>query len=87
MGSAGLQTTALMFGGGLSSGPTGATFSFNGTSWTAQNSMSTARRGLGSGGTQTSALASGGAPTGVTAGSATEEWTGAALATKTITTS
>lgn len=47
--------------------------------------MGTARRYLTGGGTQTAALAAGGYTTAVTA--ATEEWTGSALQTKTITTS
>ena len=59
------------------------------SAWAAGGNLNTARTEIaGAGdGTQTSALASGGAPTGTTATSATEEWTGAALATKTITTS
>jgi hypothetical protein len=54
---------------------TGATELYNGTSWTATTSMTTARNALGSAGTQTSALAFGGNTPPVTA--ATEEFTGA----------
>jgi len=47
--------------------------------------MTTARRDFASGGTQTAAFGAGGYITAITA--ATEEYTGAALAVKTITTS
>jgi len=85
-GGAGTQTLALAFGG-FTSDPTavGSTELWNGTSWTSNpTGLSTARGYSGSAGTQTSALCAGGTPP-TTA--ATEEWTGAAVATKTITTS
>jgi len=54
----GLQTAALAFGG--TSTPTARTESFNGTTWTAVNSLNTGRSGLAGTGTQTAALAIGG---------------------------
>ena len=61
---AGTQTAALAFGGDSQTGgapsatPTGATEEFNGSSWSEQSDMSTARRLLAGSGTQTAALAS-----------------------------
>jgi hypothetical protein len=85
---AGIQTSALAFGG-QSPSDTGATEEYDGTSWvTSPGSLNTARLSLLDGvGTQTSALAfGGGTPPGFTA--ATEEWTGAGVAlTQTITVS
>jgi hypothetical protein len=64
---------------------TGATEEYDGTSWsTSPASMSTARSNLGEAGTQASALAFGGTPGVLTA---TEEWTGSAPTTVTITAS
>jgi hypothetical protein len=84
LGGAGTQTAALVFGGNISP-YTGATELWNGTSWTSSsNGLATARAYLAGCGSQTSALAFGGLP-GNTA--ATEEWTGQALQTKTITVS
>jgi len=63
MGSAGIQTAALMFGGYNGTGPGGEganTESYNGTSWTASPNLNTARYILGGAGTQTAALAFGG---------------------------
>ena len=63
MGSAGIQTAALMFGGYNGTGPGGEganTESYNGTSWTASPNLNTARYVLGGAGTQTAALAFGG---------------------------
>tara|TARA_R100000234_G_C4954797_1_gene159030 strand:- start:29 stop:880 length:852 start_codon:yes stop_codon:yes gene_type:complete len=63
---AGTQTAALAFGGDSQTGgapsatPTGATEEFNGSSWSEQSDMSTARRLLTGSGTQTAALASAG---------------------------
>ena len=79
---AGTQTTGLAFGGGSSNS---ATEEYNGTSWTTSTSMATGRYQLGGCGTQSSGLAFGVLATAITA--ATEEYTGAALAVKTITTS
>jgi hypothetical protein len=84
---AGIQTSALAFGG-YTTTVTGVTEEYDGTSWsTSPVSLNTARTGLGEAGTQTSALGFGGYLTpGVTA--ATEEWNGAGSAeTKTITVS
>jgi hypothetical protein len=84
LGGAGIQTSALAFGG--TTPQTAATESFNGTSWTSVSNMAQARQELaGCGASNSSALAIGGEVTvGVTS---TEEWTGAALTTRTITTS
>jgi hypothetical protein len=63
---AGTQTAALAFGGDSnntgapSAAPTGATEEFDGSSWSEQSDMSTARRLLAGSGTQTAALASAG---------------------------
>ena len=88
LGSVGLQTASLGFGGYLQPfTPSTATESYNGSSWTSVTSMSTAR-GYGAGcGTQTAALGSGGqTPTTV---ANTEEFTGeiATATSKTLTTS
>jgi hypothetical protein len=58
-GGAGTQTAALAFGGDTPASPskTGATESYNGTTWTTSpNSLNTARSGLGGAGTNTAAL-------------------------------
>ena len=93
MGSVGTQTAGLAFGG--ATGPslvaevlTGATELWNGTSWTSNpTGLATARRSLASVGTSSLAFGAGGynAVPGIT--NATEEWTGQALQTKTITVS
>ena len=89
MAGAGTQTAGLAFGGAdTAPALSSATELYDGTSWTSSPaSLATARNILSGGaGTQTSALAAGGATsTGVSA--ATEEWTGAGPATKTITVS
>jgi len=74
IGGAGIQTAALVFGGGAAPGLTGATEQYDGTSWISVPPMATARRELGGAGTQTSALAFGGTAPGASA--ATEEWSG-----------
>jgi hypothetical protein len=82
-GSGSSNSSAIAFGGSTPSN-TGATELWNGTTWTNNpTGLSTARAYLAGCGTQTLALAIGGAPT----GTATEEWTGQALQTKTITVS
>jgi hypothetical protein len=82
---AGTQTAGLAFGGNTPS-ITGATESYNGTSWTTSSaSMATARASLGGAGTQTAGLAFGGLAPSTTA--ATEEFTGAFESTVTLTTS
>jgi hypothetical protein len=58
LGGAGTQTAAVAFGGG--SPVVGNTESWNGTSWTAGNTMNTAIRGMGAFGTQTAAVSAGG---------------------------
>jgi hypothetical protein len=78
--------SALAFGG-YSTAETGATEEYDGTSWTTSPvSLATAKSSLGGCGTQTAALAFGGnkPPPNTTA---TEEWTGAAPTTVTITAS
>ena len=88
LGSAGTQTATIAFGG--EAPPySAATELYNGTSWTSNpTGLATARQQIGSAtsGTQTSALAFGGETTPAPS-TATEEWTGTALATRTITTS
>ena len=80
----GTQTLALAFGG-FAPSVTGATELWNGTSWTSNPSgLATAKGYRGNAGTQASALAFGGNPFPV---NATEEWTGTAVAVRTITTS
>jgi hypothetical protein len=65
---------------------TGATELYDGTSWTSSPaSMATARNNLAGAGTQTAALGFGGE--GIPTTGATEEWTDAGPATKTITVS
>jgi len=57
----GIQTAALLFGGSASpSSYTAVTLSYDGTNWTAEESMGTARSELGGSGTSTAALGSGG---------------------------
>ena len=73
LGGAGIQTAALGFGG--QSPNTGATESYNGTSWTEVNDMS-ARNGMGSTGTQTSAIAFGGEGSSPNPKNLTELWNG-----------
>ena len=87
-GGAGSQTAALIFGGGTTS-----TLLWNGTSWTTSpNSMATLRSQFSGCGTQTSALAAGGFPdpypgSGPGATTATEEWTGTQILSRTVTVS
>jgi len=83
---AGTQTASLAFGGGP---PTGlsSTELWDGTSWTSNpTGLATARQTLAGAGTQPAALAFGGS-TGDGGLNNTEEWTGTALATRTITAS
>jgi hypothetical protein len=76
-GQAGTQTAALVFGGEPA---TTATESWNGSIWTAVNSMNTARWSLAGAGTQTAGLAFGGY-TGTANTGATEEYDGTSWAT------
>ena len=71
------NTLALIFGG-LATGPatTGATESWNGTSWTNENDLSTVRFAFGGAGTQGEALAMGPA--------SAEEWIGNGIITETV---
>ena len=81
------NTIGIAFGGGTPTN-TGATETWNGSSWTEDGDLNTARNAMASssGVGSTSALASGG-NTGTITG-ATEEWTGAGSPlTKTFTTS
>ena len=80
VGGAGDKSSALLIGGAPSSGFTGATESYDGTSWTEVNDLNQARRGLAAArASNTSAIAAGGqtppAPSNaVTA--LTEKWNG-----------
>ena len=79
MGAGGTLTAGIAFGGDISTGKTGATFEYDGSSWTASpGSMNTARSELGGCGPQTSALAFGGntAPPGTVNTAKTEEYDG-----------
>ena len=74
---AGIQTSALAFGG---EGPqTGKTELYNGTSWSEQNDLNTARNTLGGTGTSTAAIAFGGEVSGPS--SHTETWNGSSWTT------
>jgi hypothetical protein len=82
-GSAGIQTAGLIFGG-IPAPSSIATESYDGTSWTTTSAnLATARQYLAGCGTQTLALAIATNPL----ATATEEFTGAFLSTKTLTTS
>jgi hypothetical protein len=85
MGASGTNTAALSFGGVQVPPPSGliiaSTQSWNGTNWTNENDLNTARDQLDGTGSQTAALAIGGNP--VT--TATEEWNGTGQITRTIT--
>ena len=60
-GGAGTQTAGLFFGGAASgTSMSSATLSYDGTNWTAEESLSTARRDLAGSGTATAGLATGG---------------------------
>jgi hypothetical protein len=91
LGGSGIQTSAIAFGGGTPGPSTAATELWNGTSWTSNPSgLGTARLAIGSanGATPSStALAFGGAVSGPVSLANTEEWTGTAVAVRTITTS
>jgi len=78
-GGAGIQTAAIISGGGTPAGPnTNATEIYNGTNWTEVNNLNTTRRQLGGAGTSTVAIVFGGdTSTGSTGQSATTEaWNG-----------
>ena len=61
---AGIQTSAVVFGGyiGPTDTTTGVTEEFNGSTWSPSNPLNTARNRLGGAGIQTAALAFGGTP-------------------------
>ena len=85
-GGAGVQTLAIAFGGSTPPNTNSAvTELWNGTSWSNSTNLTTARRGLAAAGIQTAGLAFGGVTTAPS--NATEEFTGAFLSTKKITTS
>jgi hypothetical protein len=69
---AGIQTSALAFGGS-----TNSTEEYDGTSWTASNNLNINRGELAGAGIQTSALAFGGGPT----GTPTEQYDGTSWTT------
>ena len=73
-GQAGIQTSALVFGGGLPSPFKTETESYNGTSWTELNNLPTANIALSGAGSSTAALGFGGYTTPYTA--ATKIWNG-----------
>jgi hypothetical protein len=85
LGGAGIQTSALAFGGG---GAVTTTELYNGTSWTSNpTGLATGRQELAGAGTQIAGLAFGG-ETATANTAATEEFTGpGSPVTKTITTS
>jgi hypothetical protein len=80
MGSAGLQTSGLIFGGSAS--PKQQTESWNGSIWTETNDLNIGRSDLGGAGSNTLALAFGGRYSLTTA--ATEEWIGDGIITETV---
>jgi hypothetical protein len=88
IGGAGTQTSALAFGGDTNVfTATPATELWNGSTWTSNpTGLATARSRLAGNGTQAAALASTGFNN-TTQVANTEEWTGTALATRTITVS
>jgi hypothetical protein len=87
LGGAGIQTAALAFGGSTPAS-VGSTELYNGTSWTSNpTGLATARVGLGGGGIQTSGIAFAGGTGPGTGTTATEEWTGTVISTKTVTVS
>jgi len=83
---AGILTAGLVFSGNVPP-TTGNTNSYDGTNWTAQPSMATARQGGAGAGTSTSALMASGANSGGTAVTTTEEFTGASTQIKNLSTS
>ena len=77
MGSAGVQTSALGFGGNGPSTQTAVTESWNGTNWTEVNDLNQAKHYVaGAGVSNTSALAFGGNADGAPAKTDTETWNG-----------
>ena len=76
LGGVGIQTAALVYGGGDPTGNLSNTEQYDGTSWISVPPMATARRELGGAGIQTSALAFGGVNPPGTNLTATEEWSG-----------
>jgi hypothetical protein len=84
---AGTQTAGLAIAG-YTTTFVANTEEYNGSGWATGGNVGTAREALAGAGTQTAGLGfGGGIGTGVTVTQATEEYTGAALVTKTITTS
>jgi len=84
-GTAGTQTAGIYFGGYDGTTTTAITELYDGTSWSSGASMSNSRNQAAGSGTKTAALAYAGVPT--PGQVATEEYTGAAVATVTITAS
>lgn len=90
IGAGGTQTAGVAFGGSAINTDTvsSAAELWNGSTWTTNpNSLATARSAGGSAGTQSAAIYFSGALQPGAGSPATEEWTGTALATRTITTS
>ena len=90
VGAAGTQTAGLAFGGGAVNTDTvsSATELWNGSTWTSSpTSLTTARSAGGGIGTQSAAIYFSGALQPGGGSPATEEWTGTAVAVRTITTS
>jgi hypothetical protein len=88
LGGAGIQTLAIAFAGTTPGPFSAATELWNGTSWTSSSNMATARQQIGSANPAPANAAIGfGGPSAAGRTFATEEWTGTALATRTITTS
>ena len=88
---AGTQTAALAFGQGAPGGDSTFTELYNGSSWTTQTGFSVARgdanQNSATNAPSTSALIFGGRPPGPGGTNSTEEFTGAAAATRTVTVS
>jgi hypothetical protein len=84
-GSGTSESSGIAFGGEIATGKTAVTEEYDGTSWTNSTSMATARSKLSGAGTKSLALGFGGEVP--AASTATEEWTGAAPTTVTITAS
>jgi hypothetical protein len=76
LGTSGIQTAGLIFGGNASGVLSAATESWNGSSWTSVSSMNTARLGLTGFGTQTLAAGVGGDNAAATFYVNTELWNG-----------
>ena len=79
LGSAGIKTALLVFGG-VEPAYSNKTESWNGSSWTESNDLNTARSAMASGGTYTAAFSAGGRSSTPDSTAATEEWNGTSWA-------